>query len=349
MKTPFKFLLLLVCAVSPLARAAGNDDDVRKEKTVSKTFSVNPDATLDVTNRYGSVYVTTTDEAVISIKAVVKVSGKNPDAVEKRLNGIDIELEGSRSLVSARTKISGNGGRTSIEINYTISIPRKGNIKINNQYGPVLLDRIAGDASLNLQYGRLTAAALEGDTALNMQYCNGSQVTSLRAGTVNIQYSDLTVAKARTITANSDYSDLRVDDVDNLSVKMDYGSLKVKSAATVVVNGNYFGMDLGTLEKSLTARGNYDSFKIGNILPGAGNVTISGDYTNVEVGHDANYAFDFDIKLNYVDFRPPSGWQYKSRRETHSSTSYQGTYKTPGANRLTIDLNYGSLKVDKKP
>ncbi len=347
MKTLFKFLLLLVCAVSPLARAAGNDDDVRKEKTVSKTFSVNPDATLDVTNQFGSVYVTTSDDAVISIKAVVKVSGKNPDAVEKRLNGIDIELEGSRSLVTARTKI-GNGARTSIEINYTITIPRKGNIKINNQYGAVLLDRIAGDASLNIQYGRLTAAALEGDTSLNMQYCDDSQVTSLRSGTVNIEYSELTVAKTKTMKANSSYSDLSVDDADNLSVAMNYGDLKVKTGSTVVVNGNYFGMNLGTLEKSLTARGNYDSFKIGNILPGAGNVSISGDYTNVDLTYDANYAFDFDIKLNYVDFRPPGGWQYKSRRETHSSTSYQGTYKTAGANRLTIDLDYGSLKVDKK-
>lgn len=349
MKTHFKFLLLLLCAVGPLARATGNDDDVRKEKTISKTFSVNPDATLDVTNQYGSVYVTATDDAVISIKAVVKVSGRKPDAVEKRLNGIDIELEGSRSLVSARTRISGNGGRTSIEINYTISIPRKGNIKITNQYGPVLLDRIAGDVSLNLQYGRLTAAALEGDSALNLQYCDGSQVTSLRAGTVNIQYSDLTVTKARTITANSDYSDLRIDDVDNLSVKMDYGNLKVKSAATVVVNGNYFGMDLGRLEKSLTARGNYDSFKVNHILPGAGNVTIGGDYTNVELMYDADYDFDFDIKLSYVDFRAPSGWQYKTRREGGNSASYQGSYRKSGDNRLTVDLEYGGLKIDKKP
>jgi len=331
-----------------MARAAGNDDDTRKEKTISKTFSVNADATLDVSNKYGSVYVTTGDDASISIKVVIKVSGKNPEAVEKRLNGIDIEMEGSRSLVSARTKIGGNGGRTSIEINYTVVIPRKGNVKINNQYGPVLLDKIAGDASLNIQYGKLTAAAFDGDLSLSMQYCDGSQITSMRAGNISIQYSDLSIAKAKTINANSAYSQITVGDTDNLSVSMNYGGLSIKSVGTAVVNGNYFGMELGRLEKSLTARGNYDSFHVGYILPGAGNIDISGGYTSVDLTYDADYAFDFDLNLHYVDFNAPSGWQYKTRRESHNTQTYQGSYKTSGANKLTIDLDYGGLSFHKK-
>lgn len=348
MKTLSKFLFVLLLFAFPKANASTSDDDVRKEKTISKSYSVNADATLDVSNRYGSVYITTGDENVISVKVVIRVSGRSADAVDKRLNSIDIDLEGTRSMVTARTKMAGNSGKTNLEINYTIVIPRKGDIKVNNQYGPVILDRIGGDSVINLQYGKLTAAALDGNAKLNLQYADNSTIGSMKSGAINVQYSGLKIDKSGTVTCNSEYTTIHLGDCTAMTLNMNYGGLIAKSMGDLNMNGNYFELNVGNQEKDLTVRGDYNNIKIQNVLASAGNITISGSYDNVSIFHDPGYAFNFDIKLDYVDFNSNSGLQYKSRREARTGAAYTGFYKSSGPAGVAIDLDYGTLKINKK-
>lgn len=345
MKTKCNLLFFLLLATLPVM--AGGSDDIRKEKTISKTFNVDPSATFDLSNKYGSVYVTTGDDAVISVKAVVRVSGKNAAAVEKRLDGISIELEGSRSTVLARTQIGGSGGKTRIEINYTVVIPRKGSVRINNQYGPVLLDRILGHTKVNLQYGKLTATALD-EASINLQYADNSTIGHLRRGNVTVQYSELKFETADALTCKSDYTHISAGEVGELTLQMNYGGFTAKTLEKVTSSGNYYDLNISNLTKSLTAQGNYCNFRVSNVAAGAGDITLSGNYTNVVLVHDPAYAFDFRFNLGYISYEAHSGLVYRTRYEKNNSSVFSGNYKQGGGNNVTINQNYGSLKIEKK-
>ena len=73
-------------------------------KTVKKEFTVNKDALLKVDNSYGNIDIVTYDGNTISIEVNIKTNSNNEDKAQKKLDEINIEFNGSSSLVEAKTK-----------------------------------------------------------------------------------------------------------------------------------------------------------------------------------------------------------------------------------------------------
>ena len=348
-KIPYKTLIILLfTALQYTAAAHGPADDIIKEKTVSKVYLVNPDAGVDISNKYGSIYVTTWNENKIGIDVVIKVRGRNEEAVNKRLAGINVELNPLKHLVSARTVIgSFSGGRTSIEINYTVRIPKNGSIRLNNHYGPIVVDKIRGKSDIECRYGSVTIAELhEESNLLDIRYCDKSTITYIRNGTIDAKYSKLQITKAGNLTYDSDYSDLKINEVGNLRYNSNYGDLNVATANSIEGNGNYMAFRFGSLHKNLSINTTYSSIRIGSIAADAGNLNISSDYTNIDIGYNPRYAFNFDFSLKYAELQA-AGLQFEVRKDSGTSKYYKGFYKTDGANTMTINNSYGNVKLTR--
>jgi hypothetical protein len=70
MKT--KLYNLVVLLLVPFVVVAGNEKGkYTKEKKITKTYQVNPNAGLEVSNKYGNVYVTTWDENKTSVEVLI--------------------------------------------------------------------------------------------------------------------------------------------------------------------------------------------------------------------------------------------------------------------------------------
>ena len=108
-------------------QAGGPTLGIRKEKTINKTYLVNPNAGVMIKNKYGNIYVTTWNEDKIALEIAIKVSGKSEDKVDKKLNSISIDINPLKNMVYAKTVFGESpGNNISIEVNYTIKIPKKG-------------------------------------------------------------------------------------------------------------------------------------------------------------------------------------------------------------------------------
>ena len=145
MKSVSKLVLILMF---PLFSFGNNydEDAFTKEKNISKSFNVTSDAMLQTSNSYGNINVYLWDENKISIQVNIKVSGNNEDKVNEKLNSIDIAFDASDSKVSAATIFGNsnwkNGTNLNFEINYTIKIPRNGNIALANKYGNIGIEKL---------------------------------------------------------------------------------------------------------------------------------------------------------------------------------------------------------------
>ena len=114
------------------------------------------------------------------IEVHIKTNGNNEEKVQKKLEQISIDFEASRSSVFAKTKFESNrttwgwnskNSNVNMQINYTIKLPVKNNVHLNNDYGTILLDRIDGHAKINCDYGRLEIGELRGrNNQLNFNY-----------------------------------------------------------------------------------------------------------------------------------------------------------------------------------
>lgn len=347
-----KLSLLLLLTVVPLqAFASGKEDnDTYKEKSISKVYLVNPNAGIDIRNKYGNVYVTTWDESKIGIDIVIKVHGKNENAVTKTINSINIEINPLTSLVSAKTIMDDISGsrNINIEINYTVKIPKgSGSIKLNNQYGSIMVDKIQGKTDIDCKYGNIVLGELlSNDNNVKIQYCNNSSIGYIRNGIIDAQYSDLKINKSGNLNYKSDYTNLQLKEVANITYNSNYGGLNIGSANNIEGNGDYLTLRFGSINNNFSVNTEYSSIIITNVTAKANNVEIVSEYTNIELKYDSDYSFNFEFNFKYANLNA-SGLNFQTKKEANNTSYYKGYYKSNGSNLMSVSSNYGNLKLTK--
>lgn len=341
-------LILLLLPALALA-GGGMKGKYTKEKKINKSFSVNATAALDVTNKYGTVYVTTWDQNQTVIDVVIKVTGDKQDQIDKRLSSIDVNFEATTAKVSAQTKIGNFSGKVSMEINYTIKIPRKGTTDITNQYGNIILGKMDGRAVVKVQYGGLTIDRLNAaKNELNLQYSDGVNIDYLALTKINAQYSQLNIGQAADeLLLNSEYTDVQISSVKRLNVNASYSDVKVDSAQDVVGKAQYSDIKFGTISGMLNYTTTYGDISVRRITKDVNSVFVSGQYSDINLKYDAAWAFDFSAKATYADVNGVQNFTIQEKKESGSSKYYKGYHRSAGQARLTVESDYGDITLTR--
>ena len=169
MKKLYKTIVVLL--LLPIIGFANDDAIITKQKNIKKAFIVNADAGINVTNSYGTVFVTTWDEDKIELDILIKVSGDSENWVNQRLNDITVDIIGLKSLVTAKTQIENNsyrskGRNNSFEINYVIKIPKNGGVTIDNKYGNISTTDLNAPTNILCKYGKIASSIFDTSEAV---------------------------------------------------------------------------------------------------------------------------------------------------------------------------------------
>ena len=359
-KLLFKYAIVLFLSV-PIALSAHDGKPkgkYTKEKTIKKEFDVNSDALLKVRNSYGNLNITSWNENRILIEIHIKTNGNNEEKVQRKLDGISVDFEASKSVVSARTIFSKNksgwgwswgNNNVNMQINYTIKLPVKNSVHLNNDYGNIILDRVDGHAKINCDYGRLEIGELRGrNNQLNFDYTSKSTIGFIQSGTINADYSGFTIEKAGDLIIKADYTNSTVHKMGNLQYSSDYGNIDIGEAKNVQGNGDYITIKLGVLHGNVDLVSDYGSIKIKEMAKDAGNLQIRSDYTGVKIGYDPLYHFDFEIKTSYAGVKGKDDFEINISNVKNTSKYYKGYYGSPNSGKsVYITSDYGGISFIK--
>jgi len=350
MKTIRLNILLLLVMLLPGIAIAGENDQVTKERKITKTYIVNANAGLEIDNKYGQIYVTTWDEDKTSIEVLIRISAKNEETVNRRLSSIDIEFEALKSLVKAKTIIGSFSGRNvNMEINYTIKIPKNGSINLDNQYGAIKFGTINGASIIKCQYGNVYGDALNSnENNVRIEYCGKSQIGYMKSGSVKAAYSAFNLAKGGTVSINSDYTHVSLGQVNDITYRCDYGDVKITDGGKVTGNANYSNTKIASLSTQLNLSTNYGDINIAKVEKSTRNISINSTYTNVKVKYDADYAFDFEYQLEYGNLNGAGDLKFSEKSEKDTRASYKGYYKSSGTNRMYVKTQYGNIILSRE-
>lgn len=352
--------ILFALALIPIAINASVDRDnmdgkYTKEKTIKKEFNVNSDALFKVSNSYGNLNITSWNENRVEIEVHIKTNGNNEERVVERLNEIDVEFENSSSMVSARTLFGdrnngwgwnwGKRNSVSVQVNYTIKLPVKNSVNLNNDYGSIFLDRIDGHAKISCDYGKMEIGELRGrNNELRFDYTSRSTFDYINSAEIIADYSGFTIEKAGDLTIKADYTNAVIGEMGNLSYSSDYGSMEAKEVKNVQGNGDYIGIKLGKVHGDVSVNSDYGSIKIDQLAPDAGNVEIRTDYTGIKIGYHPDYHFDFEITTEYAGVSGKEDFEINISREKSNEKYYKGFYgKANSGKRVSITSDYGGI------
>ena len=311
MKTLLFKYILIVLLVVPVAAQANNGNmkgQYTKEKTIKKEYDVNADALLKVTNSYGNLTLTSWNENRVVIEVHIKTNGNNESKVQQKLDEITVDFDASSTMVTAKTIFNkdkgswgwnwGKNNNVNMQINYTIKLPVKNSVHLNNDYGNIMLDRVDGHAKISCDYGRLEIGELRGrNNELKFDYTSKSTIAYVNSANISADYSGFTIQKAGNLNINADYTNATIKQMENLEYTSDYGKLEVEEANNVNGNGDYINVSLGTIHGNVDINADYGSVGIAKMAQDAGNVSIRTDYTGIKIGYDPMYNFNFEISV----------------------------------------------------
>ncbi|MDH3322719.1 MAG: hypothetical protein OEM04_07000 [Flavobacteriaceae bacterium] len=352
------YKLLLICLLVPVIGIA-NPNPVKgkyeKTKTLNKTFNVNADALLKIDNKYGNLDVISWNENRVVIEVKITVNGDKEDKVISQLEKIDVEFEGSPSLVSAKTVIektssgwfsSGKNGMN-YQIDYKVKMPVSNHANFINDYGTISLNELKGKANINCDYGKILIGSLHhADNVINMDYTSNSVIEFMNSGKINADYSKLRIEKAKRVDLNADYTTSVFENIENLTFNCDYGNIEAENANHIQGNGDYLTMRFGTIYKNLKIEADYGGVRIDKLMKGFKSVVVNSDYTGIKIGLDDAAAFDFKVKLSYGGMSyDGEGINYVKKEEKNFSKYYEGfVNKENSSSKIEISSDYGSVK-----
>lgn len=353
MKTLFNTFIFLLLAPAALLAHGGEFQKYSKQKSIKKAYIVNADAGIDIANSYGSVYVTTWNEDKIELDILIKVSSDKEDWASKKLSDIDVDIEALKSLVTAKTVFSNGAGKSntknnSIEVNYTIKIPKNGSVKINNKYGEVITSDLFANTIIKCAYGKVTTGKLNGaSNQIDIEYCNKSAVEYVKAGNISADYSGLNLNGFGTVVLKADYTDINFNEGNNLKYNCNYGKLNYGKIDNIEGSGDYLTINIEEVTSNLKVNTKYSKLTVGNVAAKAGNISVNSGYTTVGIGYNAAYAFDFDIRLKYANLKYGGDLEMNTKQENGSAKNYEGYYKKTGVNKITIVSDFGNVNLSK--
>ncbi len=329
----------------------------KKNRIIKKEYKVNANAKVAIDNRYGNLNITTWDKNRVEIEVTITVKGDDFESVEDKLASIDVEFETSSSLIYAKTTFEKvqkswsfwkRNSNINYLINYKIRMPKTNSVDLDNDYGRISLDELSGKADIKCDYGKIYVGELSAENNnINLDYCSSSNISFMKSGNINVDYSKITIEKSENLKVNADYSTLKFNKVGNLNFNADYGSIAIDEAINVSGNSDYVGMRFGTITKNLTIDADYGAISIKRLVKGFENVNIDGQYTGIKIGIDTDVVFDFEFDLQYGSFKGDSDKMefYKKISKT-SKKYYEGRFGKGNSNsKINIKSQYGGISI----
>jgi hypothetical protein len=305
-----------------------------KVKTYSKTYAVDANDKLEVTNKFGKVTVNTWNKNEIKVDVQIKSIAGDDRTAQKMIDAISISDSKDGNVVSFRTNFGGSGDGNSIwnlfnnrndhhkaEVNYTIYMPSKIGLEIDNRYGATEIPDFDGKVEINSAYGSFVGKALT------------------HAGNeIKVKYGSASIESLNSCDLDVGYGSLNLGSVDKLNADVSYSSVKIgKIKGSAEINARYAGgVQIDELDKNFTsfsANASYSSVKIG-----VSNATNADFDVTVKYG-----GFDYNDLPVTITQKSPSD----SERGFHPTQNYKGRIGKGSSDRtISIRSTYGGVKFE---
>jgi hypothetical protein len=304
-----------------------------KIKTYSKSYPVDGNDKLSISNKYGRVNVNTWNKNEVKVDVQIKADATDNDMAQKLIDAITISDSKDGNEVAFKTNFanSSNGSMWNlfnnmndhhkVEVNYTIYMPSTMALQMSNRYGAVVLPNLSGKVILDNAYGSLVAKSLSNS------------------------YNEL----------NLRYYEVNIDELSGVELNLSYGSLKLGTVGKLDANVNYAPVDIARLNTSGSLNVRYGGgIKINEISKALKSLDIDSKYSSVNINLRGDESFNFDVTVRYNSFnfdenkvkitsKSPSD-EERGYRSTKNYKGYVGNSNS--SNHITINSTYQSVKLE---
>lgn len=343
------FILATILLLATIAGARSNQW-ITKEKKIHRAFTVLPSGHLAITNMFGNIVIHTWDKNEVTVDVTMTAKSKSDAKCTAMLDHTFMEESGGNNQpITFKSGIEEGYNVTNdneIRINYIVYLPRKNSIDIENKFGNVDLDDIAGNVALALSFGALHAKNISG-AANDIELSFGSStIAELNGGKIKVQHGGLDIDKIKDIKMDNSFSKVHITSAGKLRIAHKFGDLEIGTVTDIDGFVNHSDMEIGQLLKKADLGLNYNGNSIiRHIDAAAENIKLGVGYGTLSCYFNAETNLDIDVRVEFGSFKNHASSSYVSIQKTdeNGNTKYYKGKAGQGKGTLNIIGNYSTV------
>jgi hypothetical protein len=322
-------------------------------RTIHKEYIVEPDAMLKVANKFGKVHITTDNSNAIVIDVEIKVEGRNADKAQQIMDRIHIDFNAGPKQVEASTQIGNSGSVTmknteDLEINYTITMPQRGSVDIENKFGDVFITEIDGTTNFQVSYGSLVAQKLNSERNTAVVKFGSADITEALYLDLTSKYSGTHVKKVKLLELDSQYGDSEIGAAGRINISSGYDDVEIGAVAELLGTVKFSDLNVKAITQKYDVKNSYGDVDIEFISKDFREVRVNSSFADVDIYFEQGSNFTLDATMKFGDINIPSGAEVR-RDEGNTSESITGKLREGQTKSIVVIVgSYGDISLGIK-
>ncbi|HBC78008.1 MAG TPA: hypothetical protein DEO60_10690 [Bacteroidales bacterium] len=350
------FLLLLAYQLSA--------QSVSEKRSFIKSIPLSRDARLEVDNKYGDIHITSWKKDSVTIRAEIEAFAPNHSRLQKMLDGIEVNISGTGSLIMAETvfgkeitvlleSFKGITGKiidydSRVQISYYINIPEYVDISIENQFGDIFMEDNTGVVSVSLSKGNFEAASLNRISDLSLDF-GDADIGSVRSGKINSTFSKIKIEQSDDISINSTSTRFDLGKAGKVNVESRRDKFYIGRISGITGISYFTDYKIETLTGTTDLDLKYGSFDIERVDEGFEKISLESDYSDITTEFDPSASFELEIRhTNAFVVLPDKNIKSEKEVLNEDKKEYLITGKignNPGSRILKIEAKRGNIYI----
>ena len=356
-------IFLLIFSVSGKAQV------FEKQKNILKSFAVNKDCNIQVSNKYGDIHIVPWDKDSASFSIDIKVTDKKEVDAEKILNAIDVDFTSTSYYLIAKTVFRDSKSQVltdlsdmannlfniskNVEIKYVINVPQTASLKIDNKFGNIYTTNHSGNIDFTISNGDLKANDLTGnDTKIELSFGN-AVVNSIKNGKLNIGYSDFEIKNAGKLLVEGRSAKMNINKVESIDLNSKRDKFYIDTVTTITGKTDFSYVNIYYLKESLNLETLYGDINLAEIDKTFKYLNLNSEYTDIIFYFQKTAAVSFDLscKKTELSYTPLfTGFQKQVLNEKTGEYKASGSLGSDSDTKAPVQINAvsGSISVNTK-
>jgi hypothetical protein len=350
------FLLLMAYQLSA--------QSVSETRSFNKSIPLSRDARLEVNNKYGDIHISSWKKDSVTIKAKIEAFAPNRSRLQKMLDGIEVNISGTGSLIRAETvfgkeitvlleSFKGITGKiidydSRVQISYYINIPDDVDLSIENQFGDIFMEDNKGVISVSLSKGNFEANSLNRISDLSLDF-GDADIGSVRSGKINSTFSKIKISQSDDISVNSTSTRFDLGKADKVNVESRRDKFYIGSISGLTGISYFTDYKIETLSGNTDLDLKYGSFDIERVDKVFEKINLKSDYADITAEFDPSASFEFEIRhTNAFVVLPDKNIKSEKEALNEDKKEYLITGKIGnsfGSGRVKIEAKRGNIYI----
>ncbi|MGB5556193.1 MAG: hypothetical protein WBM83_16170 [Flavobacteriaceae bacterium] len=352
--------LLLVALM--LAFGQGISAQSQVAKKVAKTYAMTDRGELQLENKYGNINLFGWNKNEVSVVMNIKVNHKKKETAEDLLNRINPVIRNGDDFVSISYEIAEKSSgffanlfekanpfdfnRSNLQIDYTVYMPSKAELKVTNTFGDVIIEDWTGNLRAKIEHGDLWMNEDLGKADIDVEY-GKLKAKSINYANLTIINGELDMSDSKNLRLNSSGSDITLENVTSLEIYSNKDEVAVDEVGTIYGTLKFTTLALNHLKTSVDLNLRVADFRVSEILDPKADISIEQESSEISL-NITDFPHRFDATLEEGLVRLPKSFENVDSRmldEGKRLREIKATYGKELKGKISITGKKGAVML----